>query len=256
MRFLENMVSDMVKQSTGFNPKRVIRMIGGKNILMAGAGAVLAGTLAGAANSQSSGSSSGSAFDGPPPRRPDAPPPPLPNLPPIPGSAGPPPVQGAPPLPQAPPPPLPTASASPPPPLPTDIPAAAEPAAAEESFDPQVVFAVVRTMVGAALADGHLSPKEKEAIQGRLSESGLDDDQVRQIHQDLVLPPSPGELAKMTDDAATRETLYRFAALVVVTDDEIADLERRWLDRLATAFEMSEERRQALEEETLGAVQS
>ena len=46
MRFLENMVSDMVKQSTGINAKRVIRKIGGKNILLAGGAAVLAGTLA------------------------------------------------------------------------------------------------------------------------------------------------------------------------------------------------------------------
>ncbi len=122
-------------------------------------------------------------------------------------------------------------------------------------MDPEVTYAVIRTMVAAALSDGHLASAEKTSIQGRLAESGLDEAKTRQIHQDLVLPPSPAELAKMTESPELRETLYRFAALVVVTDDKVEDLERRWLDRLCQAFEISAERKAVLEAETLGAMQ-
>ncbi len=253
MRFLENLVSDMVKQSTGYNPRRVIRKIGGKNLLMAGAGAVLAGALANASNK-------GQGTAGPPASRPPASPPPaslpptsLPSasrpptsLPPLPGGHSKHPASGSGTAGPGAPPPLPAAAQAPP----TGV----DEAASAVDPGPEATFAIVRTMVAAALADGHLSPEEKAMIQGRLGESGLAAEQVRQIHQDLVLPPSPAELAAANRDPARREMLFRFAALVTVTDEQLSALERRWLDQLAAAFELSAERQRSLEEETLGAL--
>ena len=108
-------------------------------------------------------------------------------------------------------------------------------------------------MVAAALADGRMAPEEKELIHRHLGESGLGEEQVRQIHQDLVLPPSPEELAALAPAAEAREALYRFAALVVLADRETSDLERRWLERLAAAFEIDAERRSVLEAEIFAA---
>jgi len=75
---------------------------------------------------------------------------------------------------------------------------------------------------------------------------------VRRIHQDLVLPPTPDELAALATTPEARETLYRLAAAVLVADDGASPVERAWLERLAAAFEIGPERRQALEHELFG----
>ncbi len=228
MGFLDRLVTDMLQDSTGLPVRRLVRMVGGKNLLMMGAGAVLAGGAATALGQSPSQSGQGGTAP-PPPLPPGAGPPPPP--PPPPGS-----VAG--PSPGAPPPPPPPMAAPPP-----------VPAGEAEEPTPEITYAVVRTMVAAALADGHLAPEEKEIIFQRLGESGLAEDQIRQVHQDLVLPPAPAELAALAPAAEAREALYRFAALIVLADGETSALERSWLDRLAAAFELDAERRSALETE-------
>jgi uncharacterized membrane protein YebE (DUF533 family) len=108
-------------------------------------------------------------------------------------------------------------------------------------------------MVAAAIADGKMAPEEKQLVQKHLADSDLDDDQRRQIHQDLVLPASPEELAALAPGAEAREVLFRFAALVALSDRDVSDLERAWLERLAAAFELSAERRRELEADVFDA---
>lgn len=45
MAFLDNLLSDLIRNSTGFNAKPFVRAVGGKNILLLG-GAVIAGAIA------------------------------------------------------------------------------------------------------------------------------------------------------------------------------------------------------------------
>lgn len=104
-------------------------------------------------------------------------------------------------------------------------------------------------MVAAALADGNLAPEEKAIITKHLGDSGFSEEQTQQIHQDLVLPPSPAELAALAQDSEAREMLFRFGAMVTLADQDVSDLERQWLNRLADAFELEPERRAALEAE-------
>ena len=104
-------------------------------------------------------------------------------------------------------------------------------------------------MVAAALADGDLDDREKEMIHRRLGESGLPADRVQQIHRDLVIPPSPAELARLTDVRSEHEAMYRFAGLLILADGQVSDLERAWLDRLATAFGFEGDAKAALEAE-------
>ena len=265
MRFLENLVSDMIRESTGVNPKRVIRKIGGKNLLMMGASAALAGGLATALGQQQQ-KTRGAGVPGHPPPVPPAAPPPVPGgptmappppppppgaTPPIPGGA---PSMAPPPIPPPPVPQPPTAQPHQtqqppvqPPPLPSAESASTD--SAEFEIPQDLAYAIVRGMVAAALADGELAPEEKSAILARLDESGLGDDRVRQIHQDLVLPPSAAELAKQVASPEGREAVFRCAALVILADGKVADLERSWLDRLARAFGLDEGRKQALERE-------
>lgn len=224
MGFLERLVGDMIGESVGLDARslrRVTRMVGGKNLLLLAGGAALAGGVASALHkSQGASSSTATGATVPPP-----PPPPPP-----------PPVMAVPPPPPPPPP-------------------AAEPDEPEESVElpPEAVYAVVRTMVAAALADGSLAPEEKELIHHRLRESGLSEKQTLQIHRDLVLPPTPAELVALAPPGPGREALYRCASLIVLADGQTSDLERGWLDRLARALEIAPGRAAALERETFAA---
>lgn len=138
--------------------------------------------------------------------------------------------------------------APPPPPVPTAAPPTGSEAEPEEPPQ-EVTYAIVRAMVAGALADGQLDPAEKDMILGRLGESGLAPEQVSQIHKDLVIPPSPQELAAMTPTSEMREMLYRFAALVVLAEGGVSEPERRWLETLGQTFELSTDRLAALEAE-------
>lgn len=236
MGLLETLISNAIRQSTGFDAGRLVHRIGAKNILLAG-GAILAGGLAAERYRQTQGGASGGSFAGVPPRSgPLAPPPPPPPA-------------------FTPPPPPPAASvAAPlPPPVPT-LEAPATGTGENEGLPPQAVFPIVRTMIAAALADGGMSPEERTAIQQQLDGSGLSDEQTAQIHRELVLPASPEEIGSFAAAPEAREVLYRFAALALVADRSCTPAERSWLDRLATALELSPESKAALEKETLAAL--
>jgi hypothetical protein len=165
MAFLDNLLSDLIRNSTGFNAKPFVRAVGGKNILLLG-GAAIAGAIAAEKMRQ---------------QQPAAGAPPLPPLP----SAEP------------------TESVPPPPPLPMAAPA-------EPQLPRELVFAIVRTMISSALSDGEMHAEEKKLIEGRLGESGLSPDETKQIHKDLVFPPTSEEIATMVSTTEDRELLYRF----------------------------------------------
>ena len=198
MAFLDRFVSDIIKKSTGFNARSIVRMVGGKNILLLG-GAALAAALA----ADKMGGS----------EKPTQPA-----------------VQPVPPVPNATPPPLPAA----PPPLPPPQ---------------ELLFAIVRTMVAASLADGQQHDDEKELINKRLGESGLSLEQIQQVHADLAKPPTSAELAALVDNAHDSELLYRFGALVVLADDNVSDGEKAWLTELAKALGIDAARHQVLDGE-------
>ncbi len=249
MGFLDRMISDLIQDNTGINARRMVRKIGGGKLLAMGGAALAAGMFAEKQGMFGQGAQGAQDAQGVPAPRPAAPPPPLPG-------------QQASPGPPAPPPPLPGQQASPagqppPPPVPgavseaetADVFRARAGATPDDELPPELTYAIVRTMVGAALADGHLATEEKAIIQKHLGESGLSEEQTAQIHRDLVLPPSTQELAALAGDGPSREVLYRFGALVVLADQETSDLERGWLKRLAAAFELDTDRQAALEAE-------
>lgn len=285
MGFLNGLLGDMMRESTGYDLRKMRKlgkMVGKKNLLLLGAGAAVAGGVAASSAGQQqfgtapgTGPSSWAAPTGPPapnapPQHPPASAPPTGALPPIPGAS--PPAAAPPPLPPVPgsapaatpvaPPagaePLPAPRPAGPPPgsSPGSLPAESNPVAApagndsdEIEISPDLTYAIVRTMVAAALADGHLSEEEKGAIHGRLGSSGLASDRIQQVHRDLVIPPSPAELAGMTAEASELEAMYRFAGLLILADGQVSELERSWLDRLAVAFGFDGAKKAGLEAE-------
>lgn len=205
MAFLDRIVSDLIKQSTGVNARSFVRAVGGKNMVLLG-GAAIAGALAVDKMRQS---------QTPAAPHPGAPPPPLPPLP----------------QPQA-------TTDQELPPLPPPIPPPQE-----------LVYAIVRTMVAAALSDGEMHTAEKRLLEKRLGESELSELQVAQIRKDLVFPATPAELSGLVADADDKETLYRFGALVVLADDSVADAEKAWLESLAGALGVDTARRRTIDQE-------
>ncbi|MEM8930461.1 MAG: DUF533 domain-containing protein [Acidobacteriota bacterium] len=121
--------------------------------------------------------------------------------------------------------------------------------AIEAAVPNELAYAITRAMVAAALADGHLDDRERTLVDGRLDDSGLTEEQIAQIRRDLVLPPQADTLAEMVDDDEARAAVYRFAGLVVLAADGVSELERAWLDRLASALGFDDTRREALETE-------
>ncbi len=199
MAFLDRFVSDIIKKSTGFNARSIVRTVGGKNILLLGGAAVAAALAADKLGGAE--------------KTPQPPVPPLPNNTP---------------------PPLPTAPPPPPPPQ-------------------ELLFAIVRTMVAASLADGQQHEDGKELINKRLGESGLSLQQIQQVHSDLEAAPTSAELAALVDNAHDQELLYRFGALVVLADDSVSDDEKAWLTELAGALGIDAARRQTLDGEIFEA---
>lgn len=253
MKLLDTLVSQAIKQTTGFDARRIVRKVGGSNLLLAG-GALLAGGLAAEHYRQRQGAG-GAAGAG---AGPHPPPPPAPGwVPPPPPPAGspawsppPPPAAGAPAW-TPPPPPPPEAGLAAPPPPPAAA-AAAEPPPAE--LPPEAEYAIVRAMIAAALADGRMAPEERAAIRAQLATGGFSEQQVRELQQDMVLPPGVEELAALATGEGGGELMFRFAALALVADGHCSGAEREWLDNLAAALRIDAGRRADIEREVGAAV--
>jgi uncharacterized membrane protein YebE (DUF533 family) len=229
MGFLDRLVGDMIERGSGYNARKMVRRVGGKNILLLG-GALVGGALleqkmrGSSSTSFSATSASGGTATTVPPRSSSV------------GSASP-----------APPPPPPTPgtprSTAPPPPPPPN----SEAQEAEE-IPVELLFAIVRTMVAAALADGELSPDERSVIEERLGEAPFSPDQRERVRKELLLPATPGELAELVD-GDDREVLMRFGLLVALAHEGVSEAERAWLERLAAALEIDAERVRTMEAE-------
>ena len=233
MSFLDRVVSDLVRRQTGFDARRIVRRVGAKRLLLLGGAALAGGMLAsqsgrfGPVSSSAAGGAAGRTVV--PPRSGGAAPPQQPA-----------PPQGLPPLP-----PLPV-GAGVPPPLPAN-PADAEAQAAD--VPPDLLYAILRTMAAAALADGELHAEERRLLDERLGESGLSDARLAQLRRDLVLPASPAELARALPAGEDPEVLARFAVLVAGADRGLVEHERAWLRSLEQALGLPTGRMVELERE-------
>ena len=270
MGFLDRMVADMVTKSTGFNARGLVRMVGGRRMMVLGgaalAGAMMQDKMQGSTILQGTspgGSTSASGTRQVPrssremqARMASAETVPLPPLPSDIASQAPPPPPAA--SAEPPPPPVPEAAAAadqipPPPPAPgapegTDTVPPPPPSVSSvgdtvpleqpAELPNELVFAIMRTMVAASLADGALSGEERKMITDRLDESGLSEEQIGRVQQDLLSPAKPMELAAMVE-ADDRELLFRFATLIALADDEVTERERTWLNQFGKTLELS-----------------
>jgi uncharacterized tellurite resistance protein B-like protein len=94
-----------------------------------------------------------------------------------------------------------------------------------------------RLLSGVALVDGSLGPKEQEVLLRAGNQLGLDQDQAREIVQELMQGASIGSTAAPTS-ARERRELFDLLVGVAVADGEVSPQEMGVLQHLARSFSL------------------
>lgn len=112
------------------------------------------------------------------------------------------------------------------------------PPPSETAFDPAIApqgedefaLALIRAMIAAARADGHIDDDEREQIAGRLAMSGLDHDAAEFINRELSSPLDLDTILAAAKTDAQKVELYTASRLTIRPDSRA---ERGYLDLLA-----------------------
>jgi uncharacterized membrane protein YebE (DUF533 family) len=138
---------------------------------------------------------------------------------------------GAMPNPGAMPPPPPTAAPPPPPGATRAMPVMDE--------RQQSAVLLIRAMIAAANADGHIDATEREQILGRARDAGLDAETLAFLEAEIATPQTLQQVIANARPELATET-YAAAALAITVD---TDAERRWLDALALGIGLDDRAR-------------
>lgn len=90
--------------------------------------------------------------------------------------------------------------------------------------------AILRALIGAAKADGHIDERERSLIDGELAKLGTDQALVRWFDQELRKPLDPADVASAATTPEMAAEMYVASVLMV---DEDSFMERAYLQELA-----------------------
>lgn len=90
--------------------------------------------------------------------------------------------------------------------------------------------AILRALIAAAKADGHIDDRERRLIEGEFQRLGQDADVQRWFAAELQKPLDPAEVAQAADSPEIASEMYLASLLVA---DEQSFMERSYLDELA-----------------------
>ncbi|ARV73329.1 tellurite resistance TerB family protein [Vibrio campbellii] len=110
-----------------------------------------------------------------------------------------------------------------------------------ETFDPddnKHAKLILKAMIGAAKADGHVDEEEMARIEQALTEMGADDHVRQLVHQELHKPLDPAEIARLATSPQQASEIY-LASLIVA--DEQNFMEKAYLQELAKQLNLSPE---------------
>ncbi|HDM8207040.1 TPA: tellurite resistance TerB family protein [Vibrio campbellii] len=110
-----------------------------------------------------------------------------------------------------------------------------------ETFDPddnKHAKLILKAMIGAAKADGHVDQQEMARIEQALTEMGADDHVRQLVHQELHKPLDPAEIARLATSPQQASEIY-LASLIVA--DEQNFMEKAYLQELAKQLNLSPE---------------
>jgi uncharacterized membrane protein YebE (DUF533 family) len=111
--------------------------------------------------------------------------------------------------------------------------------------------AILRALVAAAKADGHIDDRERQLIEGEFSKLTQDQEVQQWLAAELNKPLDPGEVARAASTPEMAAEMY-LASLMMV--DQQHFMERAYLDELARQLQLAPALKQELEAQVpLGA---
>ncbi|NYZ63682.1 tellurite resistance TerB family protein [Luteimonas deserti] len=110
--------------------------------------------------------------------------------------------------------------------------------------------AILRALVGAAKADGHLDAREREVIEAEFRRVDAGADIQPWLHAELEKPLDPADIAGAAQTPELASEMYLASVLVV---DDTNFMERSYLDELARQLRLAPELKTRLEEEVRAA---
>lgn len=106
--------------------------------------------------------------------------------------------------------------------------------------------AILKALVAAAKADGHIDARERALIEGEFKRIDEGADVQAWLHTELEKPLDPAEVASAAGTPEIASEMYLASVLVA---DETNFMERSYLDELARQLRLAPELRTRLEEE-------
>lgn len=111
--------------------------------------------------------------------------------------------------------------------------------------------AILKALVAAAKADGHIDTREREAIEGEFRRIDADASLQAWLHTELERPLDPAEVARAASTPEMASEMYLASLLAA---DEQSFMERAYLDELARQLKLDEPLKLRLEQEVRQAV--
>jgi uncharacterized membrane protein YebE (DUF533 family) len=104
--------------------------------------------------------------------------------------------------------------------------------------------AMLKAMIAAAKADGHMDERERGLVEAELTRLGGDPAARRWVEDELRRPVEPADVARASSSPEMAAEIYLASALVV---DDTTTMERAYLDELAKQLELDAGLKAALE---------
>ena len=104
--------------------------------------------------------------------------------------------------------------------------------------------AMLKAMIAAAKADGHMDERERGLVEAELSRLDADPATRRWVEDELRRPVDPAEVARVSAGPEMAAEIYLASVLVV---DETTTMERAYLDELAQQLKLAPELKADLE---------
>ena len=106
--------------------------------------------------------------------------------------------------------------------------------------------AILRALVAAAKADGHIDTRERELIEGEFTRLNGDEDVQLWLHAELEKPLDPAEVAQAATTPEIASEMYLASLLAA---DEQSFMERSYLDELARQLGIDDALKQQLQKQ-------
>lgn len=109
---------------------------------------------------------------------------------------------------------------------------------------------ILKALVAAAKADGHIDAREREVIEGEFRRVDSDASLQQWLHAELERPLDPAEVARAATSPEMASEMYLASLLAA---DEQSFMERAYLDELAKQLGLDDSLKQRLEQEVRNA---